>query len=596
MTKALQGRTCRLVRPARHGLALAITLAVSGCAVYGDKHDVDRTADNLKSTTQNRVRHELDRVTLDQKRASQEVNLPFLASQPRPIARDLELPPSLQNAMITGVYTKGGEADLLTIARRIQDASGILVEVTPDALLPLSAFGPRLSQTAVPAAALQAMAQNAQPARLDTLKLDDPIMPPDGAAGTTSASAAPVAITAPVSSASHVPRVPAIKAGQQKLSAVLDEVTVPLGLYWRPENNGHKIVIYRTETRMFEIRGAETNTQANLDLSLTGSIGQTGNNTVDSKSENKTELPKSEGSPLADVRRKAMQFMTAAGTVAEAAGNVLIVTDTKAALDRIQLFVDAENKTRGRRTEMVLEEITLEVSQSSQSGVNWNLLFNSAAPGVSTGSLVNIGGLNSLLEQQGAAASLGLGVANGPWKGSSIALQALSKVGKVIDVRTDSGGATNGRPITFGRPEHRAYPDKLQQTQSVSDNSRPTVSVSQSVEAWGRIVSVIPFAYANGDVRLAFKYDNQEQPIFERRDFGDGSYVVSPWAKGSVMARDAVVHSGQPYVVWATTQDAKSYNENRVDRNAPVALGGSDIADNTQRVTLLVLTPMVQER
>lgn len=595
MTTAFQGRRRRLQHPARHGLALAVALAVGGCTVNGDKQAVDRIADNVKASSQDRVQQQMNRVTLDQKRASQEVDVPFLASQPRPIARELELPTTLQNAMITGIYTKGGEADLLTVARRIQDASGILVEVTPDALLPISAFGPRLSQTAVPPATLQALAATAQPARLDTLKLDDPILPPDGAAAVSTPAMSGAASTA-VPATTRAPRVPAIRAGQQKLSAVLDEVTVPLGLYWRPENNGHKVVIYRTETRMFEIRGAETNEGASLELGLTGSIGQTGNNTVDSKSSSKTELPKSEGSPLADVRRKAMQFMTAAGTVAEAAGNVLIVTDTKAALDRIQLFVDAENKMRGRRIEMVLEEITLELTQSSQSGVNWNIAFNASVPGATSGRQINVSGLNSLLEQQGAAASLGLGASSGPWQGSSVALQALSKVGKVVNAKSDNISSINGVNITYGNPERRSYPDKLQQTASVSDTSRPTVSVSQSVESWGRMVQILPFAYANGDVRLAFKFDNQEMPIFERRDFGDGGYVVSPWAKGTVMATSALIHSGQPYVIKASTEDAKSYNENRVDRNAIKLLGGSDVADNTQRLTLLVMTPMVRER
>jgi type IVB pilus formation R64 PilN family outer membrane protein len=574
---------------ARTALCLAVSLTINGCAVYGDKQEVDEQSAASMSSTSKRIGRDLRKVTLEQRYASQDVDVPFLASQPRPISRDTELPLVLQGKInITSVFANGGEASLQTLARRIQDASGILVEVTPDALMPLSEFGPRLTESKN----TQKGFTNAgvQTASANTFDLNAPIVP-------GGASAGPVEVSTPAQqpqqpAAKPPQRVPQLKPGEQKLTAVLDQVTVPLGLYWRPENNGHKIVIYRTETRMFEIRGAEMTATGDVNLGLTGSIGETGNNSVDSKSTNKVELPKIEGSQIADIRKRVEQYMTSAGKVAEASGNMLIVTDTKDALDRIQELVDVENKYRSRTIELTLEEITVENTQSSQSGVNWNILFNPT----SNGSQVNVNGLNSLLEQEGAAASLGLSVANGPWKGSSIAVQALSKFGRVVKNDTDSSGSSNGMPITMGEPQHRKYPDKLQQTQSTSDNSRPTVSVSQAVESWGRIVTIMPFAYGNGDARLTFKFDNTPEPQFDKSTFPDGSYVVSPWAKSDVLARTALVHSGQPYVIRATIRDSNGYNTNRVDRNAPVIFGGSDVADKTQRVTFLVLTAMVKER
>jgi type IVB pilus formation R64 PilN family outer membrane protein len=582
---------------ARTALGLAVALTINGCAVYGDKRDVDQQSASTMDSTQQRIGHDLRKVTLDQKYASQEVDLPFLASQPRPISRDAELPLVLQGKIpITSVFSNDGEASLPTLARRIQDASGILVEVTPDALMPLSEFGPRLTESKNAQKGGGLADLSPQTASANTMDLNAPIVPGDAGAVAVSTPAQ----QSPQPAARSATRTPQLKQGEQKLkqgeqklSAVLDQVTVPLGLYWRPENNGHKIVIYRTETRMFEIRGAETNPVGKTDLSLTGSIGQSeGNNSVDSKSVNTVELPKMEAAQIEDIKKRALQFMTKSGKVADAAGNMLIVTDTKDALDQIQEFVDAENKSRNRIIEFTLEEITVENTQSDQAGLTYNVLFNPSG----NGSQFNLNGLNSLLEQQGAAASLGLGVASGPWQGSSIALQALSKVGKVVGNNTDSSGTVNGTAVTMGEPQHRKYPDKLQQTQSTSDNSKPTVSVSQATESWGRMVTILPSAYGNGDARLVFKFDNTPMPQFDKSTFPDGSYVVSPWAKGDVLARQALVRSGQPYVIRATVRDSNGYTANRVDRNAPVALGGSDVADKTQRITLLVLTAMVKER
>jgi hypothetical protein len=576
---------------ARTALGLAVAITLNGCAVYGAKREVDQQSSSALDSTQQRIGHDLRKVTLEQKYASQEVDLPFLASQPRPISRDIELPLVLQGKInITSVFANGGEADLLTVARRIQEASGILVEVTPDALLPLSEFGPRLTKSENSQKAPSG--QSLQTTSANTDVLNKPIVPPDATGDTVVVSTPPQLQLQQQPAARATQRAPQLKQGEQKFSVVLDQVTVPLGLYWKPVNNGHKVVIYRTETRMFEIRGAETKNSANVNLELKGSIGQTGNNSVDSKSDNTVELPKMDTAQIEDIKKRALQFMTNAGRAADAAGNLLIVTDTKDALDRIQEFVDAENKSRSRTVEFTLEEITVENTLSDQAGMTYNVLFNPSG----NGSQINVNGLNSLLEQQGAAASLGLGVASGPWKGSSIALQALSKVGKIVGNNTDSFGTTNGVAVTTGQPEQRSYPDKLQQTQSTSDNSRPTVSVTQSVQSWGRMLTVLPFLYGNGDARLQFKFDNTPQPVFERRDFNDGGYVISPWSKGDVLARQALIRSGQPYVIRATVRDSNGYNSNRVDRNAPVALGGSDVADKTQRITLLVLTAMVKER
>lgn len=574
----------------RTALCLAVSLSINGCAVYGDKREVDERAGKTMDSASQRIGHDLRKVTLEQKLANQEVDLPFLASQPRPISRDAELPPVLQGKVnITSVFGNGGEADLQTVAKRIQEASGILVEVTPDALMPLTAFGPRLteSKSAQVAATAADWASQTVSANTDTLNLDDRIVPN----GAESVLVSTPAIQAYAYSA-PAQRVPALKPGQQKLSAVLDQVTVPLGLYWRPENNGHKIVIYRTETRVFEIRGAETKVVGDVELNMTGSMGETTNNAIDSKSKNKVELPSTDGPQIADIKKHVQQFMTRAGSIAEASGNMIIVTDTKDALDRIQQYVDVENKSRSRYVELVLQEITVENIQSSQGGMNWNLQFNPTGEG----NQATVDGLNSLLEQQGAAASLGLGVARGPWAGSSVAVQALSQLSKVVSVISDTAGGPSGSMLTLGEPLDREYVNKLQQTAATSDTSRPTVSAQQNVVSWGRVISILPFAYSNGDARLTVKFDNKAAPVFRRHTFPDGSFVESSATKSDVMARTALVRSGQPYVLRATVRNQDDFNETRTDRNAPVLLGGSDIANKNQRITLLVVTAMVKER
>jgi hypothetical protein len=192
---------------------------------------------------------------------------------------------------------------------------------------------------------------------------------------------------------------------------------------------------------------------------------------------------------------------------------------------------------------------------------------------------------------------LGASVGSGQWKGSSISAQALSKVGKIVDQKMNTFGAVNGQPATAGRPERQKYIDKLEQTASNSDASQPTVTVTQSEEVSGRIITVIPYAYSDGDINIAIKYDNTPTPVFEKQPVGqDGSYVQSPRSVSDVLVRSAMLRSGQPYVISAATVNNANYNERRTDRNVPIIAGGSDIADKTDRVTVFVLTALVREK
>ena len=570
----------------RSALSLAVMLVVSGCSVQADKREIDERSANAYRANMGRAGQDMRKVSLEQKRANQIVNMPFLASEPRPISRDVELPLVLQGKIpITSVFSNGGSTDLLTFAKRVQDASGVVIRVTPDALLPLDQFGPSLNKENRNNAVTSVIAQ--QTTSANTLDLNAPILPSD--VESVPVARASVTTTAP---RPFTPLKARLEAGEQQMSAVLDQGTAPLGVYWKWDADARQVVIYRTETRMFEIRGAENTVRGSVETSQTGVINPMGNNNTDSKSTNVIEQNKSEGSQMLGIIKNVKQFMTQSGQVAEGTSNVIIVTDTRDALDQIQRYVDLENKERSRRAELVLEEITVEFTDSQQGGVNYNLLFDPAG----TGSQTSLNGLNSLLEQEGAAASLGFKAGSGPWKGSSIAVQALSKVGKVVNVKFDSLPGNNGVPVTKFDPSRRVYPDKLQQTPSLSDNVRPTVSVSQSTESWGRFITIIPYLYSNGDANLTFKWDNTPEPLFPKNSFPDGGYVVSPESNGTILATQARLHSGQPYVVMASTQNSDGYNSNRVDRNAPIALGGSDVTNRTNRVTLLVLTAMVKEQ
>jgi type IVB pilus formation R64 PilN family outer membrane protein len=562
-------------------LMVAACLA-AGCSTYSDKRETDHLSDDMGRTTYDQVGRNVNNVTLEAKRAAQDVPLPYITGKAIPLAREVTLPPALRGMLdVTLLFRDSG--DLLVVADRITQATGIPVKVMPDALLPAEAFMPRLDlgQNGGQGMAVQGMMQ----ATNGPLNLNSPL-PGVGAP----LSSEPIVTTPSSTPSKSSPSAKAPKEPPQMLATALDGIAMRRGVYWKYDDQIAGIVFYRTETRTFEIRGAEWASNGGMSMELTGGVDAASTSGMASKSKSTVDLPDSKNGPMDTMLARINQFMTRSGRVAAGAGGMLVVTDTKGALDQIANFVRQENTMRQRRIDMVFEEITIEENTNSNTGVNLNVMFNS-----NSGKL-NVDGLNSLIQQEGAALSVAATAGDGPWKGSSITMQALSRLGKIVDRKVNSFGTLNGTPATSGKPRREKYIDKLEQTQATSDASRPTVTVTQAEEVSGRIIQVIPNAYSDGDISLAVKFDNTPKPIIVKQFLPDGSYVQSPSSEGDNLQSSAVVRSGQPYVISAATVDTASYDEARTDRSMPMLFGGSDVTNNLKRVTVFVLTARVSEK
>lgn len=564
-------------------IAIVITATLfAGCSTWNDKRATDRLSDDMGRTTYDQVGRNVNSVTLEAKRAAQDVPLPYITGKAIPLAREVTMPPALRGLVdVTLLYRDSG--DLLLVAERITEATGIQVKVMPDALLPPEAFMPRLDlgQNQGGAGAMAGMMMPAQ----GPVNLSSPL-PGIGAP----IPAQPIVTTPATAPTSSAPSPKAPKDKPQMLATALDAIAARRGVYWKFDDQTSAIVFYRTETRTFEIRGAEWAANSNMSTELTGGVDAASTSGMASKSKSTIDTPDNKNGPMDAMIGRINQFMTRSGRATAGVGGLLVVTDTKGALDQIANFVKQENTMRQRRIDMVFEEITIEENTNSNTGLNLSLKFNSQDGGL------NVDGLNSLIQQEGAALSIGATAGRGPWQGSSVTMQALSKLGKIVDRKVNSFGALNGTSATSGKPRREKYIDKLEQTQATSDSSRPTVTVTQAEEVSGRIIQVIPNAYSDGDISLAVKFDNTPKPLITKQFLPDGSYVQSPSSEGENLQRTTVVRSGQPYVISATTVDSSQYDEARTDRSMPMLFGGSDVTNNTKRVTVFVLTAKVSEK
>jgi len=379
-----------------------------------------------------------------------------------------------------------------------------------------------------------------------------------------------------------------LPAGQAPLASVLDAIALRLGVYWRYDDKIGALRFYRTETKSYVVR---TPTQA-AEENLQRDIKSTNSMLADRTSAG----AKDEARELAAVVSKVSQFLSRAGVIkaADGASNTIVVTDTKEAQDRIGEFLDAENRQMTRRVRLVFEEITVQSDRINQESVDWSILFNSLGR-QNTASAI---GVAPMLDAAKAAGSVGATVGSGPFAGTNLALSALSQLGSIIDHKSIPLLMQNRRPGKYDTRRSFDYIKDLQQTQSTSDNSAPTVTVTQDNKTVGTFLTVVPDAQDDGQVLLTIAYDDTRLIEMKKEPVGsrdDQSFVQQTDIGGQGRGQQVMVRPGEQVVIGGYQQSADTSTRRRLDDKAPMLAGGSDSSQEKQMLTVVLVTAIPEE-
>lgn len=523
------------------GAALVLGLLLSGCALQERLREISqRVVDTGDSIDQRQQAFAAQLADPDVRRSAQHVDRPWLVGQPLPLSRELTLPVALRANVKTTLIFTAEPRPLPVIARRITAATGIPVHVRPEALWPLERFSARL------------------------------------AGGDTAGQAAVV----PAESAMR------LDGEAQPLSAILDSVAATLGVYWRYAQG--RIEFYRTETRVFNVRALTQAAQSEASLGANRSGQDQGFSSTSS-----TRLQSEQIGVMDVVKARLEPFLTRAGVAVaqEGASALVVVTDTPEVLQRIATYLDQENLALTRRIRLVFEEITLVTKETAEAGMDWDLVFASArmaASAASAGSVV------------AEAASLGVSLAEGPFKGSEAMIKALGQVGQVVRRSSVPVLTLNRRPVTHAVRTTFSYIDKVQTTALGQglESSLPTVSVSQKEETVGSLLTLIPDAQENGQILLSLAYDNTVAQPIKSVTFGDARnplQLQQVTIDGNGTVQQLVLQPGQPLLVSGFDRAQHELDTRRLNPGMPMLLGGSDRAAQQQIKTVIVITAQVEE-
>jgi len=524
----------------RQALALSLVVALlSGCALSDKLREV---AESVRSNRQRITTAQEGFVAattdIEVRRAAQQVDRPWLAGRAQPLAREATLPPALRADVNTTLIFSGEALSLPAIAQRLTLATGIPVHVRPEALLPLERFAPKLA----------------------------------GGRQTSDTTTAPAAM--------H------LRGGPAPLVQTLDRIGARLGVSWRYVAD--RIEFYRTETRVFNVRALTLNASAEA------SLGSKRTGHADGFASTSRTSLEANGLDVMDIVRARIEpFLSQAGNMVAQAGasSSIVVTDTPDVLQGIASYLDKENQALTRRVRLVFEELTLSTHDTAEAAVDWNVVFASAR--IAASAVMPVNGLEQ-------AASVGIGIQDGPFRGSEAMIKALGQVGQVVRRSTLPVLTLNRRPVSHAVRTTFSYIDRVETT-SIPDGvgtALPTVSISQKEETVGSLLTVVPDAQEDGQILLSVAYDNTVAQPLKSITFGDRAnplQLQQITIDGNGTVQQVALYPGQPLVISGFDRIQDESDQRRLNPGFPVALGGSDRAGSQHLTTIMLVTAHVEE-
>ena len=398
-------------------IALLVVASLAGCAV--SQSDINQAYDAAHADAAKAMGSGTESMAL-----VEEVPTAFLGDRLVPLAYEATLPAIFRDKTV--VFP--GNLPLSKIATLVSSATGYPVHLSPDVFIPREALIPKTAGNG------NAQPQQPQPGML-------------GGNGAAKSNVEPI-YAQPCN----------CKVGQY-----LRGVTENLGLDWTFD--GSTISISRFVTKTFTIaaipgkvsikstmsKGTDTSTGNQSSGPTGGSSGNTGSfsaitstgrdGTFDQIAIIQSELEKLK-SPLGEV-------------VVNPQSRLVMVRDTKEAVDRMGALLARENAISTRQVALRVRTLQIDMSKGSQAGVSADVIFNKISDGLKQYSISFI----SPTSLATSAGSVGLSVLrpNSPFEGTNAIISGLNTFGKTVQDNTQTKLTLNGLPVSIGSFETKGY-------------------------------------------------------------------------------------------------------------------------------------------
>jgi type IVB pilus formation R64 PilN family outer membrane protein len=498
----------------------------------------------------------------------------YIASAPVSLSYDATLPPVFRNT----VMRFPGKANLATAAYRITETTRLPVRIREDVYFT--------------AKSLASGSISANGGSLTTPQLPGPL--PGDVIGVKSLANTDGISTQKVEDFDL--SVPMDWNGT--LSNYLDLMCNRLGVNW--EYRDGTIYVFRLVTKSFPLKLNPGTIDFGSSVSKGGSAtsGATGPNAQSNGSFSSTSSTSSQGkfSAWQTMEAAIKPMLTPIGkvTIDEAAGNI-IVTDTKEAVSDIGRLIESQNAVYTRQLEFDVRIVRVAINNSSTADLSLNLAYNKLdaagankwnVSGTSPGSLTSS---SSLLPGGIGARILS---PTSPFSGSSLFVDALNQVGKVVDDRTVSAITTNRVPVPIVKFSSVTYLAQTTPAQGGTNGSSGGVpGLTPGSVTTGFFLNVLPTVMENNSVLMRLSLDQSTLTKMGSITTGTGEtqqMIQTPNTDGDKSDHSVGLREGESLVLMGNVNDVQSHDK------ATSPTGLSNFGNSTKELQVIIVTPRVR--
>ena len=376
------------------------------------------------------------------------------------------------------------------------------------------------------------------------------------------------------------------------LADFLDLLCARLGLGWSYVNGTINISRYVTKsfqlaaspgsvsygTKVSKGSSAATGASGGANASSTGSFSGTSETAVDVK-------------PLtpSDALLASINGMLTPGvgkaTINEATGTI-VVTDTRMVVDQVGKLISHENNMLTRQMALQVELITLQVNDSTQLGVDANLVYKTLSGRTSS----EFRSSSSLVSAE--AGSYTYSVLSGRNAGASIDIRALNGIGRVVSNVSTTLVTTNRIPVPLAQFATRGYlAATTPGTGGGTVGGTGVPGLTPGSVTTGLFLSALPTIMDSTNMLMRLSIDSSNLLSIDSTGTGTGAtfqQIQYPNISGYKSDHNVTMRSGDSLVLVGLNSD-QTNGANRLG-----ILSGSLANRRAQTVQVVVVTPRIQ--
>lgn len=370
------------------------------------------------------------------------------------------------------------------------------------------------------------------------------------------------------------------------LAGFLDSLTSFYGVSWEYVNGGVSIYKYKTKSFILQAIAGDISqisevSQSSGDKSISTKIDIQGMNV------------------WKDIEKVVETMLSENGkVVASPSIGTLTVSDTPRVLDRIEDFINQQNKHLTKQVSVEVKVMMVDMNSSDNYGLNWSVVNENlkSALGITfeSGSPLSLGAAALTLSKYATGTVLESGqtvASNSNWQGTSAFVEALSTQGDVTVVTTATAITLNNQPVPIHVGKTTTYLAESSTQPSVTPGEAGVTTLTPGEVTTGFTLNILPHIQDNETLLLQYAIDLSSMELFKVES--NGVMIQAPEVDMRRMLQRVRMQSGETLVIAGfegVSREAFSSGVGNPDRTWA---GGKKTGTETRKVMVVLVTPVI---